>query len=617
MAKNNDRLFEEIIKAKAEEMIREGRFDPSSTLREVRVLNQNPPKLRGIFGRMATSLFGWDRRSGAGKRPPWQKYADDVVSSLNAQRLAPSWLSLPSDRIALYDLYDELDNFDLISSILEAYADNATQISPEQDRAVWVDSGEQKLKDEIYALFDEIDLEGLIEGMAYDLAKNGDDFARLAYAEKEGVYHLNWLDPRTVERVEDESGTLIGFLPVEIASSIQLLSDLDEEKIWQPHDMVHWRTMRTKYRRNAEQSANEHYSGSNAMYGTSSLRNVRRVGKQLRFLEELLIIFRLTRAVDKHIYSVDVGTDNDQVSMEAQLKYWERKLKGKDFRNPDTGEFDALYNAQGLNEDIIFPIRGGESNSKIDVRQGLGNIADIVDVDYFLSKLYSSLGVPKEFAGFEGGGNYDPTKSLSAQSVRFNRAVVRLQKALLNGIYWLVDIHLFIKGWKPEQYQGKYKLAMMAPSDIEVLSRLDAFQLRMSNSKDSMEFNDSLQADPVQWRLWVMKDILGLRDSQIEEFFGPKPEETIAKNIEPVAPEGDVGDDGLGDDEAPLPVQDAIRKGVLRSALREAGFKEKPSHTTIPTPVHKDIMRKTSPEVLAKHLTRVRESMARKAKSGV
>lgn len=544
-------------------------------LSEVRTVQQTPPRMSGVFKRMSTALFGWDQRRPPSVQPDWKKYADDVVGNLEAQRLSPSWLSLPSDRIALYDLYDELDGYDFVSTILDAYAENATQVSAEQGRAVWVDSGSDKLKKALEFFFDEVALETLIEGMARDLAKYGDDFARLNYnttggkGQEKGVFNLSWMDPRTVERIEDAAGILVGFMPVEIAASLQLIADIDEEKIWQPHDFIHLRTMKTKYYRSVEMSSNEQYSGSNAMYGTSMLYNVRRVGKQLRFLEELLIIFRLGRAVDKHIYYIDVGDDADPIGIQGKLNWWKRRMWRKDYMNPNTGEFQAIYSPQGLNQDIWWPVRGNESNSRVEVRPGLGDISDIVDINYFMSKLTSGLAVPKEFLGMDGFGNYEPNKSLASQSVRFNRAVVRLQQALLDGVYRLCDIHLMMTGWKPEDFDGKYKLNMVAPSEIEDLNRLDVLQMRISNGNDMLDFLERIGGDEVEAKMYTLRSILGFRDAQIEELLGGKPEEVLrAAGGEDMDGDGfppEPGDEG-GEE---APVESKVSPAALKKVLSE------------------------------------------------
>jgi len=493
-------------------------------LREVIVPpNYNLPTPNDVWAK-AAGLWGY----GKTKIPPPKhgpdRYDPNVAAYDDFARTYDRYLTymmMPTDRIGLYNLYEDIAEVAEIGSVLDGYAEDATQFDQKQQRTVWCEAEDNRIIEETHAMFDRIGLEEWIEGLAHDIAQNGDDFGRVYYDEdapQKGVLGLEWFDPREVERVEDPYGNLIGFARVMDQERLSIKKDVDEVDLWMPWDVIHWRLLSKKFMR--FRNGDDRY-GETALYGTSLLWNVRRTGKQVRLLEELLLIYRLTKAVDRFIYYIDVGVGTSPAEKTRKLDEWRRALKKREFKNPTTGEFDVLYHAAALDDDIWWPIQGDLSNSRIEVRPAAGNVTDAVDYDAFINKMFAGLRAPKAYFGYEG--DVDARATLSNQDVRFARGVKKIQRAVITGLTRLAELNLILRfNLEPEDVQGQVTLRMVEPSQLEHIQRLEADQIILDVAQRYLDFGQGAKLSDVPWTIWILQNIIRMADDDIQRMMQGK-----------------------------------------------------------------------------------------------
>jgi len=481
--------------------------DPNQIREVVIPPTEDLPEPRGPF-KWAAELMGW----GKNKIPPPQHGPDREDSMMMFDQFSRTYdrylnyMSMPTDRLALYNLYEDIAEVSEVGSVLDGYAEDATQFEQMQQRTVWCEADDDDVVEEVHHLFDKIGVEEWIEGLAHDTAQYGDDFARLHYDEKQpqkGILGVEWLDPREVERIEDLYGNLIGFSRLESQEFAATQAKINEDELWMPYDVIHFRLLSQKFMR--FRGTDQRY-GETAMYGTSLLWNVRRVGKQVRLLEELLIIYRLSKAVDRFIYYVDVGKGSSPAQANRTLNDWRRAMKKREYKNPVTGEFDVLYHAAALDDDIFWALHGDIQNSRVEVRPAVGNVTDVVDYDSFINKLFAGLRAPKAYFGYEGDVNAKAT--LSSQDIRFARGVKKIQRAIINGLTKIAQIHLiFKKGLSPEDVMDIFTLRMVDPSQLELIQRLEADQVKLDIAARYMEFGDGAGLNKVAWVIHVLQNV--------------------------------------------------------------------------------------------------------------
>ena len=473
------------------------------------------------FFRAIRQLFGWH-----GPQRPMDKPQSQSDFSTFDQTRSPAdfyanemdfRLSRRKDR---YDVYDAMDDMADVSSVLDAYAEDASQIDHNTEKTVWIESDDNEIKQILNDFLQHtLDIEDWAEGCLRDTAKYGDDFAEVYADEERGVYSVFWMDPRDVERIENKEGILVGFERTEfIGAYVQnVTSELQAGRsgeaikpTYEPWDMIHFRIFRRKRLRD-EKCPN--------IYGTSLLAGSERIAKQVKILDDLLMIMRLTRSLDRDTYYVDVGRSQYDEEIKI-IKRWKAALKRKQYIDPSSGRFDSKFDPMAWTEDTFWPVREN-STSKVERQSGMTNISDIVDIDHFRDKFFGSLRAPKAFFGYEGDVNAKAT--LSSQSIKWARAVYTLQRAFKNGIKRLCQIHLVYLGY--EEKVDDFSVCMTLPSIIELLAKLESWQVVVDVADRMVDLGEKLGLDRKLWAEYVLNNVLWLSKQDVARFITTMPDE--------------------------------------------------------------------------------------------
>jgi hypothetical protein len=412
-----------------------------------------------------------------------------------------------------YDVYDAMDNMSDVATVLDAYAEDCTQLDQQRKKTVWLEAKDQKLQVAGNKLLHEVlNVEEWIEGLARDLGKYGDDMAMLFTQPNKGITHILWRDPRDIERIENKQGILVGFEETSrlgkyrqrVAASINAGGDgSDVKPSYDPWDILHWRIFRKK-RLPRQKWPN--------IYGTSLLAGSERIAKQMKILDDLLMIMRVTRSLDRKTYFVDVGRSPVEEEVRI-LKRWKRALKRKTYVDPATGRFDSRFDPYAWTEDEFWPVKEN-SNSRVETHEGITDVKEAADVEYFRDKFYGSLRAPKAYFGFEGDINAKAT--LSSQSLKWARAVASLQRAVRNGLKRLCQIHFAYLGLPTDE--KKFEVMMVQPSLVELLDKLEAWQQIIDVAERMSAVGEQLELKKRDWSIYILKNVLWLSDQEVGKF---------------------------------------------------------------------------------------------------
>jgi intein/homing endonuclease len=132
-----------------------------------------------------------------------QAYGYDVLSD---------FLKLEHDLLSRFIDYEEMDDYPLLNTALDIYADDSTQFESHLNRSLWVTSQDktiQQLLDDLFHRQLRIDEE--IWEIARTVCKYGQTYEEILVND-EGVKGLNFLAPPTVRRIEGPRGELYGFV---------------------------------------------------------------------------------------------------------------------------------------------------------------------------------------------------------------------------------------------------------------------------------------------------------------------------------------------------------------------------------------------------------------------
>lgn len=399
-----------------------------------------------------------------------QSYGYDSVSD---------HLRLEHDLLSRYVDYEEMDDYPELAAALDIYADDSSQPDTQLRRTIWAvspDKTVESLMDDLYHKQLRADEE--IWEIARSTVKYGNDYEEMLITEN-GVVGLNFLPAPTVRRVEGPRGELYGFVqdfrgrfgtsPQEFQKALAQRSNAikavnssgghdssNSVTAFEDWEIVHFR-LRGKTRR--------------SVYGYSVLEPARWIWKRLQLLEDAALIYRLQRAQERFAYYVDVGNLPPAESL-AYLNRVRQQHKKKKFVNPSTGKMDFKWEPMSQDDDIFIPVRNGQDGARVEVL-GSPSWQHMDDVEYFRSKMFAGIKVPKAYMNQDEGAD---RASLSSQDVRFARSALRVQRELRNGFHKVGRTHLAALGLDPSRVP--FDVQMTVPSAIFELAQVEVRNAR-------------------------------------------------------------------------------------------------------------------------------------------
>ena len=110
-------------------------------------------------------------------------------------------------------------------------------------------------------------------------------------------------------------------------------------------------------------------------------------------IEDILVIYRLSRAPERRIFYIDVG-NLPKNKAEQYLREVMGRYRNKLVYDANTGEIKDDKKFMSMLEDFWLPRREGGRGTEISTLPGGQNLGELEDVKYFQKKLYKSLNVP-------------------------------------------------------------------------------------------------------------------------------------------------------------------------------------------------------------------------------
>ncbi len=160
-----------------------------------------------------------------------------------------------------------------------------------------------------------------------------------------------------------------------------------------------------------------------------------------------------------------------------------------------------IFIKNSSDEDFFIPVRGGREAARIDTLEG-PTYTGLDDIEYFRSKLFAALKVPKAYLAREEGTT---RSTLAQEDIRWARTILRIQREIRNGLKKICDVHLSALGIDP--YSVNFDVVLNIPSAIFELAQLEVKRARA-------EFADSME----KWTsyYWIMSNVFGFSDEEIE-----------------------------------------------------------------------------------------------------
>jgi hypothetical protein len=395
--------------------------------------------------------------------------------------------NLQINRLERYKDFDQMDEVGEIHLALDIYADEASLIDPELKHTINIKSKSKRVKRELDELFfTTLLIDHCLRPMIRYLVKYGDAaFEIIPTKTRNAVAALRHMNIYNFTRVETRFGDLIGFY-------------FQDQLTTTPQFMHPWQVMHMRL---------TSYENIYHPYGQSILSGARKHFKQLRLMEDAALIYRITRAPEKRVFTVPVG--NIPTSEVPQyIELIARNFKKKKFFDPATGDVNERWHPLIQEDDFWLPQRADGTGPTVTTLPGAENLDSIKDIEYFKKKMVSALKIPFSKVGL-GEGNENDNKAVSHVSPDFAKAIQWIQREVAISLKKVAIVHLALRGFSEEEIKS-FDIHMTASSAIDELYRIETWSSRadvIGALKDTEMFTNK----------WILNRFTDLTNDEIDE----------------------------------------------------------------------------------------------------
>lgn len=381
-----------------------------------------------------------------------------------------------------------------IATALNIYADE-TVAKDEKGRSLHVYSENPKIKRLLEELFyDTLNFEFVGRSWVRNLCKYGDFFILNDVSPEYGVINAHPIPVNELEREE-------GFDP-DNPFAVRFRWVTEGNQVLENWQVTHFRLL-----------GNDTF----LPYGASVLESSRRIWRQLVMAEDAMLVYRIIRSPERRVFYIDVANapPNDIPNIIENAR---TTLKSQEVVDKEAGRVDLRYNPWAVDIDYFIPVRGQEGGTRVDTLPGGANTTAIDDVEYTQRKLFSALGVPKAYLGFDDslGGK----ANLAQEDVRFARTVQQIQQIIISELNKVAAIHLAANGYDGEDLIN-FRLQLSNPSTMAQQQKLELLRTRFEIAGTRPE---GLLSDN-----YLYKEVFGMTDESIGDMEENQVKELIRK----------------------------------------------------------------------------------------
>jgi len=254
---------------------------------------------------------------------------------------------------------------------------------------------------------------------------------------------------------------------------------------------------------------------NNYPFGNSLLENIFKVYKQKELLEDAILIYRIQRAPERRVFSIDVGNMPSHLAMafveRVKNEIHQRRIPSQSGGGQNV--IDSAYNPLSINEDYFFPKTADGKGSDVKMLEGGKNIGEIDDLKYFTNKLFRGLRIPSSYlptGADDSQSNFNDGRVGTAyiQELRFNKYCERLQSLMTSVFDEEFKMYLYGKGVNidPNLFELNFNPPLNFASSKQ--ASIDAERINTFNT---------IQAIPFVSNRFALKRFLGLTDEEIAE----------------------------------------------------------------------------------------------------
>ena len=253
---------------------------------------------------------------------------------------------------------------------------------------------------------------------------------------------------------------------------------------------------------------------------------------QLRFMEDSLVVYRVSRAPERRVFYIDVG-NLPKGKSEEYVQSVVSRYRNKLVYDANTGEITDDRKHMSMLEDFYLPRREGGRGTEITTLGGGENLGQIDDVVFFQRKLYRALNVPVSRLEQDTGFALGRSSEVSRDEVKFQKFVNKLRKRFSIIFIEALKVQLILKGViSPNDWPIIEESINIDFIEDNYFSELKEFEILRERLEMLSTVEESIGT--YYSREWVRRNILHQSDEDIM---------TIDDQIKKEAPDEDDSDD--------------------------------------------------------------------------
>ena len=399
-----------------------------------------------------------------------------------------------------------MDSFPEIGAALDIVAEESSLLG-DRGQIVNVYSKSDRIKAILEDLFiNRLNLQITTPMIIRGMCKYGNQFMMLDVDNKLGVKGWKQLPVFNVERLENGiQNPYGGGQSIAINNVEGVKDDFSTKFIWidENNSQVPFRNWQIAHFRLL----------TNSMclpYGTSYLNAARRHWRMLSLMEDMMLIYRLERSIERRVYKIYVGAIDD-ADVQAYVEQIANNFKRTPIIDPMTGQVDLRKNILSVDQDIFIPVRDQNAPTPIDTLSAAQNLTAMDDIKFVQNKVLTALRIPKSFLNYEE--NAGDGKNLALMDIRFTRVINRIQQAFLMELTKVASIHLYLLGFDDDL--TNFNLTMNNPSTQAEQLEIDNIQKKITAVRDAV--SDPGNGLPVMSQTRALKQIMKWSDKEIKE----------------------------------------------------------------------------------------------------
>ena len=433
------------------------------------------------------------------------KYIRDRWIKANVNLSVNAYSGLNNIKL-MYREAELMDAFPEIGAALDIVSEESTIVN-DKGMVVNVYSKSDRIKNILEDLFvNRLNIQLTGQMIIRAMCKYGNQFMLLDIDHKNGVKGWKQLPVFNVERIENGIyNPYGGTMSMAINGTEMSDQDMSTQFIWieENQGQIPFRDWQVAHFRLLTNSLY-------LPYGVSYLNAARRHWRMLSLMEDMMLIYRLERSIERRVYKIFVGAIDD-ADVPAYVEQIANEFKRTPIIDPMTGQVDLRKNILSVDQDIFIPVRDENAPTPIDTLSAAQNMTALDDIKFVQGKVLTALRIPRTFLNFDEAAGEG--KNLALMDIRFTRTVNRIQQAFLMELTKVATIHLFLLGFDDEL--TNFTLSMNNPSTQAEQLEIENMQKKIDAVRDAV--SDPGNGLPVMSQTRALKQIMKWSDKEIKE----------------------------------------------------------------------------------------------------